>query len=315
MRLRRDRPWQAAGRLPRESDRGARSPLPASAPGGRWRRPGNARSTPSWSAAAGLIGCLVVGLLAAGCGASPSAPAEGGRPPSPAAPATVAPSPELQALIDGARREGQLRLVWGEGTSGGAEGVARLANGLNRAYGLDLNVQFTPGPQMSQMAVTVTQEFQANRPASSDVLVGYGGPLLPALQAGALERVDWSAWAPNLQNPELIGADEQDVRVPLHLLLSGQFSGGVSYFIRSTIEAENAFGSYDFCFFDVFFADHYQQVVSFDSRPILHPEVQIAITERIIDIEVNHSRRNSLEILYQLARQQCPIIHPSHIES
>jgi ABC-type Fe3+ transport system substrate-binding protein len=67
------------------------------------------------------------------------------------------------------------------------------------------------------MAVTVTQEFQANRPASSDVLVGYGGPLLPALQAGALERVDWSAWAPNLQNPELIGADGAAVVVSTSL--------------------------------------------------------------------------------------------------
>ena len=158
-------------------------------------------------------------LVAAAC--APAAP-------SPAAPAenagagAAAPPSSLQALIDAARREGQLTFIWGEGTLGGTEGVRRLAEGFNRYYGLNLNVQFTPGPSMPQMAARVAQEVSAGRPTSTDLLVGYASSMAAAIQAVALESVDWASWAPNLQDPRLLAPGGVAVTIQTSL-------GGISY--------------------------------------------------------------------------------------
>src|SRR6266849_2987972 len=134
-------------------------------------------------------------LLACGSGASPERS-------QPAAAPAVAPPPgdPLAAMVDAARKEGQLTLIWGEGTMGGNEGVRRLAEGFNKHYGLNLSVQFTPGPSMPQMVARVAQEVQAGRPASTDLVVSYASSLIVAIQAGALETVDWASWAPNIRD-------------------------------------------------------------------------------------------------------------------
>jgi len=159
-------------------------------------------------------------LLAALAACAPAAPVQ--RPPSggaaaPAAggtaPAATAAqlSPALQAIVDGARQEGQLTLIWGEGTMGGSEGARRIADGLNKAYGLNLNVQFTPGPSMANMMTKLTEETQAGRRSSTDVMVGYGVHMAALVQAQGLLPGDWLNWAPNIRNPELVGANDTAV--------------------------------------------------------------------------------------------------------
>ena len=56
---------------------------------------------------------------------------------------------KLKAIIDGARQEGQLSIVVGEGTIGGSD--SGFAAGFNKYYGLNLDVRFTPGPPMPNM--------------------------------------------------------------------------------------------------------------------------------------------------------------------
>ncbi|HLY64064.1 MAG TPA: hypothetical protein VKU60_00905, partial [Chloroflexota bacterium] len=61
---------------------------------------------------------------------------------------------------DAARKEGRLVLVWGEGAVGGSEGARRLADGLNKHNGLNIEAQFTPGPAMPDMGINI-QTLQA----------------------------------------------------------------------------------------------------------------------------------------------------------
>ena len=148
---------------------------------------------------------MLVTLLAACGGASTVAPAE--SPSSSAKPAGSAPAAE-QAIVDGARKEGQLTLVWGDGAMGGDAGAKLLADGLNKRYGLNLKVQYTPGPSMPDMSAKILQEFQAGRPASSDVMIGSEAHFPPLMQGGALEAVDWASWSSNIKDPKLLGAPD-----------------------------------------------------------------------------------------------------------
>jgi iron(III) transport system substrate-binding protein len=109
------------------------------------------------------------------------------------------------AIVDAARKEGQLSIVVGEGSFGGSN--SDLAQAFNKYYGLNLNVRFTPGPAMPNMVATAIQQFQSGRPATTDVLTGYANHVLALIDAGAALKVDWADWAPNLQRPELSSAD------------------------------------------------------------------------------------------------------------
>ena len=113
-----------------------------------------------------VVSVLVLATLVA-CGAPPAATERQStaNAPAAAAPSTAAQPSARQALIDAARQEGVLELVWGEGVAGGREGVAQLAEGLNRRYGLNLDVRFTPGPSFPEMAARIGQEYQSRRRA------------------------------------------------------------------------------------------------------------------------------------------------------
>jgi len=162
---------------------------------------------------------LSAALVAAAVACAPTAAPSGSAAPSAgagaagaqaaAAPATTEQqfSPELQAMIEAARKEGSLSFVWGEGTLGGNDGVKRLAERFNRYYGLNLDVRFTPGPAMPTVAARVLEENQAGRPASTDIVIGYANHMYTLMQGGALAAIDWASWAPNVQDPRLLAAD------------------------------------------------------------------------------------------------------------
>jgi iron(III) transport system substrate-binding protein len=121
--------------------------------------------------------------------------------------------------VEAARKEGSLSLVWGEGSVGGSDSQQTLAEGFARYYGLSLPVTFTPGPAMSNLAQRLLQEQQAGRPATTDVYLGYGNHVASLAQAGALEAVDWQAWAPAIQDAALVAGG--GVAVPIQSTVSG----------------------------------------------------------------------------------------------
>jgi len=163
-------------------------------------------SCASIQALAALAGA---GLLLAACGGAASAPpaASDRQPPAGTTAAGTAPAGR-QAILDTARKEGRLVLVWGEGAVGGSQGARRLAEGLNKHYGLNIDVQFTPGPAMPDMGIKILQEFQTNKPASADIFIGSEAHFPPLMAAHALETVDWASWSENVNNPKLLGVPD-----------------------------------------------------------------------------------------------------------
>jgi ABC-type Fe3+ transport system substrate-binding protein len=148
-----------------------------------------------------------------GAGAASAPSASSAIQPRAAAPATAASESDgLRQLVEAARQEGQLTLTWTE-NAGSREGIRRWIEGFNRAYGLNLDVRFTPGPAMPEMASKVAQEAQASRPASSDVLVIADDQILPLMRANVLEPVPWTTWAPNVRDPAVLAPDGVAVQI------------------------------------------------------------------------------------------------------
>ncbi|HEY7062933.1 MAG TPA: ABC transporter substrate-binding protein [Chloroflexota bacterium] len=166
---------------------------------------------------------LAVVLLVLACAPAAPAPAGTSGSAAPAGPGSGAAQPagaaggagqadSLQRLVDAARREGALTLTWTENV-GSREGIRRWIDGFNQAYGLNLNVQYTPGPSMPELANKISQEAQAGRAASSDVLAVADDQLVPLIRADVLEPVDWVSWAPNIRDPAVLAPDGVAVQI------------------------------------------------------------------------------------------------------
>lgn len=132
------------------------------------------------------------------------------------APARADPAPTLQTILDGARQEGQLSIVVGEGTLGDN---SLLIAAFNKYYSLDLDVRFTPGPPMPNMVATVIQQYVAHKPAATDVILGYPNHMVDLSNAHAIQKADWESWAPNLKGPHLVSSEGD--AVPLQNSLPG----------------------------------------------------------------------------------------------
>lgn len=175
---------------------------------------------------AGVLASLLL-LAACAAPASPSGGASGAAPPAaskpaqapaeakPAAgaPAASAPSgqsttfsPAVQQLIDGARREGSLKLAWGGGVFGVEAGVQQLNELFNRKYGLNSKFEFKLAPSMPAMGATVGQEVAAGRTPSVDVYIGNEPPVVDLVKANALETVRWTDLIPGL-DPRIVTQD------------------------------------------------------------------------------------------------------------
>src|SRR5579884_1912580 len=137
-----------------------------------------------------ILGGITGLLLVAACVPGAAAPPVSSTPPA----AATAPSDTLSGLIEAARAEGQLTLIWTPSIGGRTGAIQRWGEGFNRMYNLNLMFHYTPGPTIPEMLARITQEMQAGRPAASDVYLGADTSFAQALQSGVLLAVDWIAW-------------------------------------------------------------------------------------------------------------------------
>jgi iron(III) transport system substrate-binding protein len=114
----------------------------------------------------------------------------------------------LSAVVQQAKQEGQLNLVWGAGVLGGTKGIADLAAGFRKQFGLPsgFKVTFTPGPSQAQMAASLDQQVQAGQSSTSDIMLAYPANFQELLGSGTtvFKSESWS-WAKDIPKQAVQG--------------------------------------------------------------------------------------------------------------
>ena len=121
--------------------------------------------------------------------------------------------PELQAVIAGAKKEGALTLQYAENIMGGTEGSRVAAAGIEKMFGVKLDVSFTPGPSFAPMATKLYTEMQAGQKASTDVYNGTAVQIYPFLERGLFRKIDWPKLYPGRITPQIAEADGRALRI------------------------------------------------------------------------------------------------------
>lgn len=106
---------------------------------------------------------------------------------------------EIKRLMALSNEKGEraLSLSWGN-SLGGSEG-ARMFEGLfNRMYGMNIKLNFLPGPSMTDMVGKVTLEVAAGQSPSTDILLGTESHYGPLMNRDVLEGYDYTRLSPRI---------------------------------------------------------------------------------------------------------------------
>lgn len=122
-------------------------------------------------------------------------------------------SPALQKIIDGAKKEGSLTLSYAANILGGPDGARIGAAGIKKDFGVDLDVEFYPGPSFAPMVSKLLTEYQAGQPSSTDLYNGTAVEITPNLSKGLFRQVPWAALYPNRITPAIVEGDSRVVRI------------------------------------------------------------------------------------------------------
>jgi iron(III) transport system substrate-binding protein len=102
-------------------------------------------------------------------------------------------SAALQKVIDGAKKQGVLKVLWTEDHFGGSSGFANIIAAMNKRYGTNVKLQFTQGGSFPANLARLIQEDKSGQKSSSDVYLGGGSQMIDGMKAGLFKKVDWKS--------------------------------------------------------------------------------------------------------------------------
>jgi ABC-type Fe3+ transport system substrate-binding protein len=121
-------------------------------------------------------------------------------------------TPDLAKIVDGAKKEGRLLLRSTTSVNGAADGAKVAQDGIKRMFGVDLTVEWVPGPAFAPLAAALFQEKQGGQPASGDVYVATAIQITPYLDRGLFQPVDWVKLMPARIKPAFVEGDSKALR-------------------------------------------------------------------------------------------------------
>jgi ABC-type Fe3+ transport system substrate-binding protein len=102
-------------------------------------------------------------------------------------------SPALEKVIEGAKTEGSLKLQWLAGRLDGEAGLRPMIAAMNKRYGTNVKLQYTPGPDFPTMFNKISQERAAGLPSSTDISLMAASHTAEGLKTGLLRKFDWGS--------------------------------------------------------------------------------------------------------------------------
>lgn len=102
-------------------------------------------------------------------------------------------SAALEKVIEGAKKEGVLKIQWLPGRLDGEAGLRPMVAAINKMYGANIKLQFTPGPNFPIMLNKLAQEKAAGVPSSTDVNLMTSNHVVEGTKNGVLRKMEWEA--------------------------------------------------------------------------------------------------------------------------
>jgi ABC-type Fe3+ transport system substrate-binding protein len=130
---------------------------------------------------------------------------------------SVAINPALAKVIEAAKKEGKILLRNAPTVMGGADGARIAQAGIKKQFGVDIPVEWSPAAAFGPLGAQLLQEYQAGSPGSTDVYYATPPQIVPLMDKGLFQPVDWSGLEPQRISAEMVEADKHALRVSVAL--------------------------------------------------------------------------------------------------
>ena len=107
-------------------------------------------------------------------------------------------SPAIKKVIKAANAEGNLRIAWAATNFSGAKGAKKAEAGMNKYYGTNIKIKYTPGRSFNANSVKLLEEQKAGRKAFVDVVLGGTGQVSFYVKNKIMIPVDWASLMPQV---------------------------------------------------------------------------------------------------------------------
>jgi ABC-type Fe3+ transport system substrate-binding protein len=122
-------------------------------------------------------------------------------------------TPELTKIVEAAKQEGRLEIMMADSPFGGSKAVPIVQEGINKMFGTNLTLRWTPGPPYAAMGSKIMTENQAHQPASSDAFLATAVQFAPLVKAGLFREVDWAKLYPQRIKPTMVEGNKTMLRI------------------------------------------------------------------------------------------------------
>jgi len=122
-------------------------------------------------------------------------------------------TPELQKIVEAAKREGGVVVTMADEPMGGTTGAAAGEAGMNKMFGTNIKVRYIPGPPYAEQGAKLLTEMQARQPAHSDVYISTAVQFTPLWKQGLFRPVEWAKLYPERIKPFMAEGDNRALRV------------------------------------------------------------------------------------------------------
>lgn len=122
-------------------------------------------------------------------------------------------TPALKELIAAAAKEGRVNISWGSNSLGGPVGAKRFEEGMQKAYGVDIKVSWSPGPSMPNMGNQIAMRQANGLPSPTDVYLGFSRNYGTLLKHKLFLSAPWKSYAPDRLTDAVVEQNNTLVKV------------------------------------------------------------------------------------------------------
>jgi len=82
-------------------------------------------------------------------------------------------TPAVKELAAAAAKEGEMTVSWSNSTMGGQKGAAAFTQGINKLFGINIKINWTPGDSMPNVGNQIATTQQNGLPSPTDTYMGF----------------------------------------------------------------------------------------------------------------------------------------------
>ncbi len=127
-------------------------------------------------------------------------------------------TPAARELAAAAQKEGEMVVMWSSGTLGGPKGAAQFESAINKTFGINIKIKWTPGDSMPAVGNLIATTAQNKQPAPTDAYIGFSRGTALMQKYDLFEKAPWKSYFPDRLNDEMV---EKDIYVKVQTATTG----------------------------------------------------------------------------------------------